>query len=170
MPDRYYTFDTTLNEKVSKEAIDASAGSADAGKIPALNAQGKLDESLLPVFDSASYEASENLSAGDLVNLFNDGGVTKMRRADRTNQRQADGYVRDNINSGDTGTMYRDGEVTGKTFAAADIGKSLYLDVTGQPSVGANDADTAGQYRQKVGRVETTTSMQFEKGEVVVIQ
>ena len=93
-----------------------------------------------------------------------------MRRADRTNQRQADGFVKSNVASGATDTMHRDGEITGLTFAATDVGKSLYLDVTGGASVGANDADTVGQVRQKVGRVETTSSMQFEKGEVVVIQ
>ena len=55
MPDRFYTFDNTIDEKVSKEAVDVSTGSADAGKIPALNAQGVFDESLLPSFDAAAY-------------------------------------------------------------------------------------------------------------------
>ena len=57
------------------EALVTSAGAGDAGKIPALDVTGKLDNSFMPVgigADSKILPASENLAAGDLVNVWND--------------------------------------------------------------------------------------------------
>ncbi len=80
-------------KKVLDNAIDASAGAADAGKIIKLDAGGQIDPSMLPASGAITLEASEALLAGDFVNLFDDAGTVRMRKADNSNGRQADGYV-----------------------------------------------------------------------------
>lgn len=77
-------------------AIVTSAGAADAGKIPALTAAGTLDMSMMPNGIGANTQiipASEALSAGNLVNIWSDTGAVKVRLADNSNGRPADGYV-----------------------------------------------------------------------------
>ena len=87
------------------EALVTSAGAGDAGKIPALDATGKLDNSLMPVgigADSKILPASENLAAGDLVNVWNDSGTAKARKADATVAgKEANGFVLAAVTSGD---------------------------------------------------------------------
>lgn len=46
MPNKYLTI--SGNAKAEVEAIDVSAGAGDAGKIPALDAMGQIDPSMLP--------------------------------------------------------------------------------------------------------------------------
>ena len=67
-----------------KAAIQASAGAGDAGKIPALDSQGRMDQSMMPVGiapETDTATASEALSAGDFVNLYNSSGL-KAHKAD----------------------------------------------------------------------------------------
>lgn len=73
-----------------------SAGVADAGKIPALGADGRLDESVMPVgigADTTQAVASEALGAGKFVNYHDNAGVFSARLADNSNGRHADGFV-----------------------------------------------------------------------------
>ena len=44
----YYSFDQSINEKVQKSAVQTSSGAPSAGQIPALNAAGQIDSSMLP--------------------------------------------------------------------------------------------------------------------------
>src|SRR5882757_9494798 len=73
-----------------------SAGAGDSGKIPSLDAGGKLDSSFMPTgiaADTAAITASEALSAGDLVNVWNSTGA-KVRKADAsTAGKEAHGFV-----------------------------------------------------------------------------
>jgi len=90
--------------------ITASAGAGDAGKIPALDAGGKLDISFLPTGIGANTvpaTASEALSAGDFVNLFNNTGSLGVRKADNSNGRVAHGYVKAAVASAAAATVYR---------------------------------------------------------------
>ncbi|WP_043767501.1 hypothetical protein [Algiphilus aromaticivorans] len=48
MADKYLRRDTSTYNITEQEAIDESAGAADAGKIPALNADGKVDPTMIP--------------------------------------------------------------------------------------------------------------------------
>lgn len=57
---------------VEEAAIQSSAGAGDAGKIPALDAAGRLDNSMMPAgigADTAAITASENLAAGGSLAL-----------------------------------------------------------------------------------------------------
>lgn len=91
-------------------AIVTSAGAGDAGKIPALGSDGKLDLSLLPTGVGANVVtavASEAIGAGKFVELFDDAGTLKMRLADNSNARVAWGYVRTSVSADASGTAYR---------------------------------------------------------------
>jgi hypothetical protein len=83
----------TNGKKTLESGIASSAGVGDAGKIIVTDASGQIDASFLPASGVINYEASENLDAGDYVNLFDDSGTVRMRKADNSNQRPADGYV-----------------------------------------------------------------------------
>ena len=90
--------------------IQSSAGVADAGKIIATDATGKIDESLLPEgigANSVSGTASEAIAAGKFVNLWDNGGVLALRLADNSNGRPAWGYTKETIASAGVGTVYR---------------------------------------------------------------
>lgn len=90
--------------------LQVSAGAADAGKIPALNNDGVLDVTLLPAgigANTVTATASETLAAGDFVNLWSDSGVLKVRKADNSNNRRADGYVKVAVSSAASATVYR---------------------------------------------------------------
>jgi hypothetical protein len=99
-------------------AIDQSLGADSAGQIVAVGADGRIHPSLLPTgFDGATLApsaidvlASEPLSAGDWVNLFNSSGTRKARRALASTQfRTASGFVTDAVTAGDIVTVFLDG-------------------------------------------------------------
>lgn len=81
-----------------KEATVVSTGPAKAGEIIALDSSDRIDVTVLPVGvgpDVATLLTTEALNAGDYVNIFNDVGVPKVRKADATNDRPAHGFVKD---------------------------------------------------------------------------
>lgn len=91
------------------EATVTSTGVADAGEIVALGADGKLSVTVLP--DGVgplviTAVASEDITAGKFINIWNDGGTEKIRLADSTNDRPAHGFVKDAFLTGATVTAY----------------------------------------------------------------
>ena len=87
----------------------ASAGAADAGKIPALGPDGRLDGTVMPVGIGANTTqavASEAIGAGKFINFHAVGGALNVRLADNSNGRYADGFVKDAVASAGTATVY----------------------------------------------------------------
>lgn len=65
-------------------AITTSAGGADANKIIATDASGKLDASLLPAGVEVQVESMvsfEDFDAGDFVNIYDNAGTRTARLA-----------------------------------------------------------------------------------------
>lgn len=125
-------YQTLLNgrEKLV-EAMTVSTGASDAGKIPAVGADGRLDESLMPVGIAADVKvaiASEALSAGDYVNIYDDAGTTKCRKADSTNARQAHGFVKSSVALNSNATIYFEGP---NSVSGATAGVRYYLTASG---------------------------------------
>lgn len=90
-------------------SIAVSAGAADAGKIPALGADGRLDATVMPAGIGANTKAvpaSEALGAGKFVNFFDDAGTVKVRLADNSNNRPAHGFVLVAAASAASATVY----------------------------------------------------------------
>ena len=84
-------------KKELKASLDSSSGAADAGEIPSLGSDGKLDPSFLQDIDVTSIVSFEDLASGDYVNIFDDSGTVKVRKADNSNDRPAHGYVKDTV-------------------------------------------------------------------------
>lgn len=109
-----------------------STGVANANNIAALDATGHLDVSLLPVGvgpDVSMITASEALSVGDYVNIYNNAGTASCRKADSTNDRPAHGYVKDAVSSAALATVYFEGANDNKT--GLTIGGRCYLGAAG---------------------------------------
>lgn len=151
------------------EGLVQSAGAADAGKIPALDATGKLDETLLPTgigADVAVIEATENLSAGDFVNVYNSGGA-KCRKADAsTTGKHAHGFVLDGVTSGNQATVYFEG--TNGQVEGATPG-DVYLSATTPGGFTATAPSGAGKVVQRLGIATSATSINAECGQHYVL-
>ena len=92
-----------------KSATVISTGASEEGDIVALDATGKLDVSVMPVGiapDVKVLATSENLAAGDYVNIYNVTGTPTARLADKSNDRPAHGYVKAGTTSPANCTVY----------------------------------------------------------------
>ncbi len=150
-------------------AKTTSAGAGDSGKIPALDGSGRLDSSFLPVgigADTAQILASETLTSGDFVNVYNNGGTANVRKADATTSgKEAHGFVLVGVSSGATATVYFEGSntaVTGRTpgvqFLSTTAGQSTVI----VPS-------STGNVVQKIGFATSTTSINFQYSDPIIL-
>lgn len=139
-------------------ASQTSVGAGDAGKIPALDAAGRLDTSMMPVgiaADTASVVASENLAAGDFVNIWNSTGA-KARKADATVAgKEAHGYVIAGVTAPAAATVYFEGTnpgVTGQTPGPVYLSTTAGLATATPPS-------GAGNVVQRIGFATSPTAI-----------
>lgn len=152
------------------EGTVTSAGAGDAGKIPALDSSGKLDSSLMPSGIGADTEVmatSENLSAGDLVNIWNDAGTRKARKADASNGRRAHGFVLTPVTSPANATVYMSGDITGLTSLTP--GANMYLSATTAGASTSTSPSTAGQMSQEIGTAVSATSIVFKPQQPITL-
>ena len=150
------------------EGLTSSAGAGDAGKIPALDTAGKLDNSMMPTgigADTSSIAASENLAAGDFVNIYDDTGA-KCRKADATTAgKEAHGFVLAVVTSGSNATVYFEGandQVTGATVGVQFLATTAGASTATAPS-------SSGNIVQKVGIATSATSINFEAGNPITL-
>lgn len=148
--------------------IVVSAGAANDGDLVALDATGKLDNSVMPVGigkDTKVMTTSEALAAGDFVNVWNSSGA-KVRKADATVAgKEAWGFVLASATSGGTVEVYFEGtntQVTGMTPG------NVYLQTTAG-AAGATVPSTAGNIVQAVGVAISATEINFERGMPVTL-
>lgn len=145
------------------EAKVSSAGAGDAGKIVALDAAGKLDNSVMPSgigADTKSITASENLAGGDLVNVWNDSGTLKVRKADATTAgKEANGYVLASVTSGASATVYFEQVITG--LSGLTLGALYFLSTTAG-GVTATAPSSSGNVSQRIGRAISTSELLFQ--------
>lgn len=147
-----------------------SAGAGDAGKIVQLNSSGNVDITMLPPGVGAQTKlaaTSENLSAGDLVNLWNDSGTIKARKADASNGRRAMGYVLSSVTSPANATVYLDGTISGLTSLTP--GAIYYLSAATAGGVVSTAPSTAGQISQEVGPALSATEIDFEPRQPITL-
>lgn len=148
--------------------ITTSAGAADANKVIQTDSTGKVDESILPDGIGADVEsctASEALSAGNLVNIYDNGGTLSCRKADASGGRAkaADGFVKAAVSSGQTASVYRTGTVTGLT--GLTVGAEYWLSGTTAGGVQLPPIPTAtGYIAQSVGKAKSATELMFVRG------
>jgi hypothetical protein len=152
-----------------KEATVVSAGAADAGEIIALDSTGRLDNSVMPVGigpDVYQIEASENLAAGDFVNIWNDGGTAKARKADATTTGKfAHGYVLAGVTSGNPATVYFEG--TNTQVSGATPGQTFLSTTAG--GFTATAPSGSGNVVQRLGIAVSATEINFERSQPFVL-
>lgn len=162
MAEKYLKVGTTGNlEEV--EATTTSTGAADAGKIIALNGEGKLDDTMLPAGVGAEVivaQASEDLAANDVVNLYDNAGTLSVRKASAADAtKPAHGYVKEAVTSGGNATVYTDGFLPGSGLT---IGSKYFLDATNPGTVTTTPPSGSGNIVQAVGVAIATDKIKFE--------
>ena len=156
-----------------KTPVATSSGSGDAGKIPKLDANGQLDLTMMPsgiAGDITTCACSEDLDAGNLVNLWNDSGTIKARKANATDaSKPADGFVLASATSGDSVTVYHDGVITG--LSGLTVGARQYLSkgTSGAATEDVSGHTTSGNQIQLIGKARSTSQIVFEPGEPVSV-
>lgn len=149
--------------------ITTSTGASDADKLVATGADGRIDNSFMPVGigdDTQVVVASENLAAGDLVNIWDDSGTAKVRKADATTAgKEAHGFVLSAFSATANATVYFEGtntalsgRIPGKQYLATTAGLT-----TSTPPSGS------GNVVQLVGFATSATTMNFQSGTPVIL-
>lgn len=114
--------------------------------------------------DTATITASENLAAGDFVNIWNDTGTAKARKADATTAgKEAHGFVLATVTSGAAATVSfagRNTAVTGQTPG------DVWLATTAGLASGTAPSGT-GNVVQQLGVAISATSINFEIGQPI---
>ena len=149
--------------------VQTSAGAANAGDLVSLDDTGRIHSSMMPVgigADTVTITASEALAAGNWVNVWNDGGVAKVRRADATTAgKEAHGFVLSAVTSGGSAMVYFEGtntQVTGQTPGP------VYLQTTAGAG-GATVPSASGNVVQQIGVAVSATAVNFERGDPVTL-
>lgn len=152
-----------LNNKYQEYvAKDVSAGVGDAGHLVALNSFGQIDNTMMPtgiLAEVGTALASEALTAGNFVQVYNNAGVPNVRRADAsTVGKQANAFVLSSFASGATATVYVAGinnAVTGQVAGPVFLGTTPGGVQTTAPTV-------AGQVAQQLGEAISATAISFQ--------
>jgi len=152
----------TAGKPTQELATATSAGAGDANKIPKLDAGGKLDSTLFPAgigAETRTMTASEAISAGDLINIWNSTGP-KIRKADAATGKEAHGFVLAAISSGASGTVYPEESVL-SGLTGLTPGATQFLSGTTAGARTETAPSTSGQSAQIVGVAISTTEILF---------
>lgn len=143
-------------------ATQTSAGAGDAGKIPALDANGLLAATMMPAgvaADTMSLVSSDNFAAGDLVNVWNNGGVFTARKADASvTGKEAHGYVIAATTSPAVAVVYLNGINANASGLTAG---NVFLSDTTAGKVSNTAGSGTGHVAQRVGVALSATQFQF---------
>lgn len=146
-----------------KAAIVTSSGAGDSGKIPALDTAGLLDISLMPAGVGAEVvvkPSSENLAAGDFVNLYDNGGTVNVRKADASNNsKPAHGFVLAGVVSPADATVYLI-SATNTAVTGLTVGVDYFLTTT-PGAISATAPSASGNIVQFLGRTSSATALPF---------
>lgn len=149
--------------------VQSSAGAANAGDLVALDDTGHLSIDMMPVgigADTASIQASENLAAGNWVNVWDSAGSFRVRKADATTAgKEAHGFVLSAVTSGNPATVYFEGT---NTQVAGQTPGPVYLQTTAGAG-GSTVPSASGNVVQHIGVAVSATAINFERGTPVVL-
>jgi hypothetical protein len=151
-----------------REIVPATTGGGgDGQKLAALDVNGKWPVAMMPTgigADTVVVAASETLAAGDFINLWNDGGTIKARKADATSSgKEAHGFVKDAVTATQNATVYREGNngaVTGQT-----VGQHFLSTTAGQSTTTVPTG--SGNIVQCIGFATVATNINVEFGQPV---
>lgn len=112
--------------------------------------------------NSITLPASENLTAGNLVNIHNASGASVRKAISTSNEGHADGFVLNNYTAGNSAVVYLSGLVKG--LSGLTVGQ-LWLGTSG----GVTGTAPTANLSQQVGYAISATQMLFIRGTPVFI-
>lgn len=155
---------TPVDPKDLLVVLPCTAGSSTTD--PTLNTYGDADCAFAgdlggSATPSASITASEDLAAGDLVNIWDNGGTANIRKANATDAtKPAHGYVTAAVTSGSAGAVFFSGTINAHRSALTP-GTVYWLDVTGG-SVASAAPSSSGNLVQQIGVAISATQLVFQ--------
>lgn len=168
MADKYQSLIDGREEMV--EATVISTGASEAGDIVALGSDGKIDLSVLPLGVGPQIQmivSSENLDAGDFVNVYDVTGTPTVRKADSTNDRRAVGFVITSTTSPAMATVYFEGR--NDQLSGLVAGQRIYLDASGNFQTTAPSLAGGDVIHQYLGKALSATTMDVEIADEIVL-
>lgn len=149
--------------KVLLSAISAFTGNAN--EIIATDGSGFIDSSLLPPgvggCTFTNVTADGNLTAGMVIDIYDNSGTLTARPADNANGEAADGFVTAAFTSGDTNvTVFTAGELP---LAGLTAGEDYWLSASGAIVLGP-PAEPEDGIVQFIGVANTATTLCFNPG------
>lgn len=150
----YFTLGTDHNEHVAY-GVDTPSGATNAGDLVAYDSSGRIPISGMPVGyaeTQLTYTASEAIAAGALVNIDPTG---KVRNADGSTSREAQGFALSAIANAASGTVYLSGQISGLTGLTP--GSRYWLGAAGAVTL---TPGTTG-ILQVAGYASSTTALEF---------
>lgn len=167
MPDKFLQHDAAGGFREVEAA--ATGGAGQANKIPALDLSGRLHTTMMPTgigAETSSIQAFGPLAAGDFVNVFNDSGIAKVRKADASSGvAPANGFVLEAVSTGANATVYWGGlnnQLTGLTPGL------LYLSTTpGQAT--STPPFASGNIVQRIGFAASSTVVNFQPQDAILL-
>ncbi len=169
MAEKYLKQNAGALEEVEGQVTSAGAG--DAGKMVALDAAGKIDSTLLTASAAEdtlaiTVEEASGLSAGDLINIFDNAGA-KARLADASNGRVAHGFVKSAFANAATATIYKEG--TNDQLTGMTPGANQYLSASTPGAVTEVAPTGTGETVQKTGIAFSATDLDWEPAQPILL-
>ena len=159
---RYVTIDGN-----KKKLATSSQTNTGVAVVVSTDEDGFIDPSFLRDSEVVIKTASESLSAGDAVNIFDDTGVAKVRRADASAfATRAMGFVLDNFDADDPATVISEGIIGG--FAGLTIGDPVFLSLT-SGEITQTPPTATNEIWQQLGSAYSATELRLEIGEAIVL-
>lgn len=140
-----------------------SSGPSNAGEIPALDTNGRLNPSVLPTgFGTPTYtgDAGENLSAGDYVYINASGDVLKADASASNAAKAAVGFVLSAVTTGNPATVYLEGNNDAHT--GLTVGSAYFLSASTPGAPTTTIPTTSGHLVQYLGRAVSATTIAFD--------
>ena len=164
-------FIKNLNGNLVEEAtVAVSGGAGSTGRIPELDANGKLDTTFMPSglgADTVAITATEILAAGDFVNIYDNAGTPAVRKADAANAaKSASGYVLVGVASAGVATVFFDDSNTGVTAQTAG---PVFLSAAVAGKSTATAPSAAGNIVQRVGVATSATYVDVAIGPAITL-
>jgi hypothetical protein len=167
---------------LTENTATTSGGAGNEGKIPALDpTTGLLNVNMMPTgigpeIDSGGICGTTSLTAGMLVNIYDNGGQKTVRPADNTDAtKPPHGFVLAAYSVSDPVTVYMPSQTNNLiplgAFVAADVGKPLYLGTVGAVTL-TRLASGTGKLDMQVGEVDAvgaTVSSVFKPTTPIVL-
>lgn len=152
-------------------SIQSSAGATDAGKVIAADSTGRIDSTFMPVgmgAETITATATEALTAGNFVNVYNNAGVISVRKADATtNSKPANGFVIAGFANAAVATVYMISQ-TNTAVTGLTVGAEYFLSTT-PGAVASAPPSAAGNIVQFLGFANSATSLAFENALTVEV-